>query len=267
LSLSHGLVRRILGKVVLRDRLFLFVRFVLVLALASACVSFAAACNRKGEVVAEAVAEPPVVNDKTEGLQLTWIDEKGEFHIEQRVTDVPLVGRDVVRVRVLDPEHDVPTGDRVFVADLRNPKTDGNYSVRAVPRSEFEDVAVKRRSKNGTAVLAPQNAPSAVASANGNAPGASTNGNASDGTERPAVIIYGASWCGPCHQAAAHLKKRGVKFVEHDIEQDSSAQREMQAKLAKAGMRGGSIPVLDVRGRILVGFDARAVDQALGQPL
>ena len=81
------------------------------------------------------------------------------------------------------------------------------------------------------------------------------------------MIIYGASWCGPCHQAAAYLKKKGVAFVEHDIEQDSSSRHEMQAKLAKAGMRGGSIPVLDVRGHILVGFDARAVDQALGTTL
>src|SRR6476469_1287340 len=88
-----------------------------------------------------------------------------------------------------------------------------------------------------------------------------------DTAARPAVIIYGASWCGPCHQAAAYLKKKGVAFVEHDIEQDSSSQHEMQAKLAKAGMRGGSIPVLDVRGKILVGFDARAVDQALGTTL
>ena len=42
-----------------------------------------------------------------------------------------------------------------------------------------------------------------------------------------------------------------------------SKMGEMQAKLVKAGWRGGSIPVLDVRGRILVGFDARALDQAL----
>jgi glutaredoxin len=81
------------------------------------------------------------------------------------------------------------------------------------------------------------------------------------------VIIYGASWCGPCHQAAAYLKQRGVAFVEHDIEKDSAAAREMQSKLAKAGRQGGSIPVLDVRGRILIGFDQRAVDQALGRAL
>ena len=255
-----------------------------------ACVLLSAAlvgaCKRKGDAVAEAVVETPVVSDKSEGLQLTWIDEKGEFHTEQRAPDVPLVGRDVVRVRVLDPAHDLPGGDQVFVADLRLAKPDGNYPVRSVPRAEFEDVAVARRTKSGTAVLTPKAAPglgagaAAGGGANGAPAGSGSAGNAgagnsgagnsgagNGGVDRPSVIIYGASWCGPCHQAAAYLKTRGVDFVEHDIEQDGSAAREMQSKLAKAGVRGGSIPVLDVRGHILVGFDARAVDQALGQAL
>jgi glutaredoxin len=219
-------------------------------------VASVGACKRKPDAAAEASPEPPVVRDMTDGLQLTWIDEKGEFHVEQRVADVPPGSRDVVRVRALDPTADTPSGDRVFVVDLRTAAADGTYGVRTVPRTEFEDVAVARRTKNGSAVLAPKAAPSA--------PPAASGGVAGDVAGRPAVIIYGASWCGPCHQAAAYLKQKGVAFVEHDIEQDSSKQREMQAKLAKAGMRGGSIPVLDVRGRILVGFDARAVEQALG---
>ena len=214
-------------------------------------------CKRKPDAVAEASPDPPVVRDMTDGLQLTWIDEKGEFHVEQRVADVPPAARDVVRVRALDPAADTPTGDRVFVVDLRTAGTDGTYAVRTVPRTEFEEIAVARRTKSGTAVLAPKAAPSAPTAA----------GAAGDVAGRPAVIIYGASWCGPCHQAAAYLKQKGVAFVEHDIERDSGKQREMQAKLAKAGVRGGSIPVLDVRGRILVGFDARAVDQALGPAL
>ena len=244
------------------------------LALIGVSATFATACKRHGDAVAEAVPDVPVVNDKVEDLQLTWIDEKGEFHIEQRVADVPLAGRDVVRVRILDPAKDVPSGERVFLADLRLANADGNYPVRSASRAEFEEVAVTRRTKSGTAVLAPKGAASAVAAASASAGaqglgsnGAAASGNGADLVDRPAVIIYGASWCGPCHQAAAHLKKRGVAFVEHDIEEDSSAAREMHAKLAKAGMRGGSIPVLDVRGRILVGFDARAVDQALGQTL
>lgn len=217
-------------------------------------------CKRKADAVSEPTVEPPVVRDLTDGLQLTWIDEKGEFHVEQRVADVPAASRDFVRVRALDPAADAPGGDRVFVVDLRTASGDGTYAVRTVPRAEFEDVAVQRRSKSGTAVLAPKGAPLVPSVA-------ASGGAAGDVAARPAVIIYGASWCGPCHQAAAYLKQKGVAFVEHDIEQDSGKQREMQAKLAKAGMRGGSIPVLDVRGRILVGFDARAVDQALGQAL
>jgi hypothetical protein len=32
-------------------------------------------------------------------------------------------------------------------------------------------------------------------------------------------------------------------------------------------MRGGSIPVIDVRGKLLVGFDQGAVERALSQPM
>jgi hypothetical protein len=41
----------------------------------------------------------------------------------------------------------------------------------------------------------------------------------------------------------------------------------MQQKLATAGLRGGSIPVLDVRGLILIGFNAQRLDDALGKAL
>ncbi len=193
------------------------------------------------------VVAPPVVTDTTSDLLLTWIDEKGEFHVEQKVADVPAASREVVRVT--DPVKDPPKLDDVFVVDLRSAGAGGAYPVRTMSRSEFEKVAVERRQKNG-AVLAAKGAESAPPVA-----------------ARPAVIIYGASWCGPCHQAAAYLKRRGVPFIEKDIEEDRGAAREMQAKLASAGMRGGSIPVMDVRGKIVIGFDEGAVDRALGQTL
>ncbi|HWL84840.1 MAG TPA: glutaredoxin domain-containing protein, partial [Polyangiaceae bacterium] len=79
-----------------------------------------------------------------------------------------------------------------------------------------------------------------------------------------AVIIYGAEWCGACHQAAAYLRAKGIPYVEKDIEADHGAAREMQTKLAKAGLNGGSIPVLDVRGKVMVGFNPHVVDEALG---
>jgi len=232
-----------------RPRLFLLRAFAYV-ALASAALAATTTGCKKDPTTSETAPEPPRVDDATTGLLLTWVDDKGEFHTEERVTDVPADAREVVRVR--DPNKEEPAGGRVFVADLRALGPNGVYPVRAVAREEFENVAVARRAKHGN-VLAPKAPASASAGANGGA----------DVAARPAVIIYGASWCGPCHQAAAYLKQRGIAFVEHDIEKDSLAAREMQAKLAKAGVRGGSIPVLDVRGTILVGFDARAVDRAL----
>ena len=53
----------------------------------------------------------------------------------------------------------------------------------------------------------------------------------------------------------AYFKKRGIYYIEKDIERDAEAAAEMNGKLRRAGQRSGSIPVLDVRGRILVGFE------------
>ena len=223
-------------------------------------------CSKKASSeTTTATAEPPAITDATTGLLLTWIDDRGEFHVEQKVTDVPEASRELVRVRVVEPPTDPPSGDRVFVVDLRKAGADGRYPVKLVAKNEFEDVAVERRKKHG-AVLAAKSAdvaPSGSGVALGPLGPLGAGGSSGDSAGRPAVIIYGASWCGPCHQAAAYLKGRGVSFVEHDIEKDREAAKEMQGKLVKAGARGGSIPVLDVRGRILVGFDPRAVDQAL----
>jgi hypothetical protein len=94
-----------------------FFSILLLAFVAASSVMFTAGCKRKGEAAAESVAAP-VVSDATEGLLLTWIDEKGEFHTEQRVTDVPASGREIVSVRVLDPAMVLPWGYRVFVANL-----------------------------------------------------------------------------------------------------------------------------------------------------
>ena len=77
------------------------------------------------------------------------------------------------------------------------------------------------------------------------------------------AVIYGAEWCGPCHQAEAYLKKKGLSVVKKDIEKDATAAKEMRAKLKSAGLGGSSIPILDVGGVVLVGFSPRAIEAAL----
>jgi glutaredoxin len=211
----------------------------------------------------------PVVKDDTEGLLFAWADEKGEFHVVEKTSEVPIVGRDIVRV--MDPtNYDTSHPDRVFIADLRVAGADGTYPVRVATREELDAMALARRGKTGpTLASAGHPAPSPAGSSPPGAGPATGQGTTQEpaGAARPVVIIYGASWCGACHQAAAYLKQRGVPFVEKDIEADANAAREMQSKLARAGKRGGSIPVLDVRGKVMVGFNPQEVDSALGQTL
>lgn len=201
----------------------------------------AAGCKTQSDDVLKASA-PPTVTEQSGDLLFTWIDPNGGGHVEQKASDVPPHARE--NVRVADPARDPPP-DQVWVVDMRNAGAGGVYLVRTIKRAEWEAYALARRDGG---VLVARSATSVAPPA------------------QPQVIIYGASWCGPCHHAAAHLKQKGVSFIEKDIEQDSGAAREMQAKLAKAGKRGGSIPVLDVRGRILVGFDVSQLDAALANP-
>lgn len=223
------------------------------------------ACSRKSQPSADTAGDPAPVTLRADstGLLLTWIDAKGDFHVEMSVADVPIEGRDVVRV--IDPNRDEGlTSDKIFLADLRVARADGTFPVRLSTRAEFDTIALGRRQAKGPtlASAAPSSsAPGPVANAGDpSRPDPNANG-------RPAVIIYGAEWCGPCHEAQAYLRQKGISFVEKDIEKEPGAGREMQAKLEKAGKRGGSIPVLDVRGKILVGFNPRAVDEALGRAM
>lgn len=223
-------------------------------------------CKRGANVTKEAPATL-VVRESSQGLLFTWVDENGKFGTEQAAKDVPDKGRDLVRVRDPSQEED---GEHITLADLRSAQADGTYPTRIAMRAEFDEIVRTRRAKSGGKTLEATSSTS-IALGTGSpvpsgAPGAPGSVGAVGGTEVAAnkqVIIYGASWCGACHEAAAWMKRKKIDFVEKDIEADSSANREMKAKLAKIGKRGGSIPVIDVKGTILVGFSAPAIERAL----
>lgn len=215
-------------------------------------------CKHTSPTIAhDAEAELPLVRPDTEGLLLTWIDDKGDFHVETRVSDVPMMGRDEVRVEGANDNGANP--DQIFVADLRQPRGDGAFPVRAIMRPEFEAIAVARREKTGPT----------LARAGPAAPSASAPPIDPPSARKPAtravVVIYGAEWCGACHDAARYLRHKGIAYVEKDVEKDADAAREMQEKLAKRGLSGGSIPVIDVRGKVMVGFNPAEIEAALGE--
>jgi glutaredoxin len=225
---------------------------ILVAALASACKRSEAAAT-SGEPV------PVVVTAESDGLLLTWIDDKGNFQVETAASAVPLMGRDAVRV--VDPNKDDGThADRIFVADMRATRPDGTYPVRTMTRADFEAIAVARRQQSGPTLASAAPPPASAV------PDLADTGSAKT-TARGPIIIYGAEWCGACHEAAAYLRRKGIPYVEKDVEKDPGAAREMQTKLASNGLRTGSIPVIDVRGKVMVGFNAQEIDGALGQAL
>ena len=72
------------------------------------------------------------------------------------------------------------------------------------------------------------------------------------------VTIYSAPWCGYCHTAKAYLDKLGIKYTEKDIEKNPAFTAEC---VEKSGQMG--IPVLDIDGTIIIGFDRPKIDAAL----
>lgn len=72
------------------------------------------------------------------------------------------------------------------------------------------------------------------------------------------VKVYSATWCAFCHAAKEYLDKLGVKYQDLDVEVDP--KNGMEA-VTKSGQRG--IPVLDIDGDIIVGFDRPKIDTAL----
>jgi glutaredoxin len=81
------------------------------------------------------------------------------------------------------------------------------------------------------------------------------------------VIMYGASWCDACKVAAQYMSQRGIPFVERDVEKEPGAADDARAALAAASLeRDGALPVLDVRGTVIMGFFSCALQQAWVAP-
>jgi len=202
---------------------------------------------------------PPLeLKEDTANLLLTWIDDKGDFHVVQKPAEVPKEGRDQVRVVVTTREEG--TGKLVYVSNLNEVTPTGAYRVKTMTRAAWDELGAGKRKARLEAL-----APSAVPAAAEPVPGARDAANA----PKKALVsgisatIYGASWCKPCHDTAKYLKQRGVTVVDKDIDENPVAAAEMRQKLERAGRSGSSIPVIDLMGQILVGFSPMALDQAI----
>lgn len=73
------------------------------------------------------------------------------------------------------------------------------------------------------------------------------------------IEIYSTPTCPYCKQAKEFLKENNIEFTNFDVSTDTKKAQEM---IEKSGQMG--VPVLDIDGEIIVGFDRAKIASALG---
>lgn len=65
--------------------------------------------------------------------------------------------------------------------------------------------------------------------------------------------------CAYCKMAKEYFKSKNVQYTEYDVFQDVSKREEL---IKKSGQLG--VPVIDIDGKIVVGFDRGKINEYLG---
>lgn len=73
-----------------------------------------------------------------------------------------------------------------------------------------------------------------------------------------AITIYTTPTCSYCRAAKDYFRQNRIPFTEYNVAQDTRRAEEM---VHKSGQMG--VPVLDVNGRIIVGFNKPEIERAL----
>lgn len=73
-----------------------------------------------------------------------------------------------------------------------------------------------------------------------------------------AISIYSTPSCSYCVLAKNYFRKNNIAFIDYNVATDMDKANEM---VKKSGQMG--VPVLDINGRILVGFNPKDIELAL----
>lgn len=73
------------------------------------------------------------------------------------------------------------------------------------------------------------------------------------------VTIYSTPWCTYCKMAKDYFKEKKVEYTDFDVSADEKARNEMLTKSNQSG-----VPVIDIDGTLVVGFDKDRINELLG---
>lgn len=76
---------------------------------------------------------------------------------------------------------------------------------------------------------------------------------------QPRVIVFSTPTCTYCNMAKKYFRDKGVKFKDVDVSRDMTAARDM---MRRSGQQG--VPVIEIGGKIVVGFDRPKIEKYLG---
>jgi glutaredoxin 3 len=76
---------------------------------------------------------------------------------------------------------------------------------------------------------------------------------------RHRVIVFSTPTCPWCLRAKSYLRSRSVPFREVDVSADPAAARDLVRRTGQMG-----VPVVEIDGRPIVGFNQARIDELLG---
>ncbi len=71
------------------------------------------------------------------------------------------------------------------------------------------------------------------------------------------VILYATDWCGYCEKTRQFLDENHIQYIEYNIEKSAEARQQHAALNAKG------VPVLDIKGTIIYGYDMKNTKDVL----
>ncbi len=72
------------------------------------------------------------------------------------------------------------------------------------------------------------------------------------------VVIYTTPECAYCKMTKEFFRQNNISYEEKDVSVDDKAREEMVTRSGQLG-----VPVIDIDGRIIVGFDEAAMKELL----
>jgi glutaredoxin 3 len=73
------------------------------------------------------------------------------------------------------------------------------------------------------------------------------------------IKIYSTPTCSWCQKVKRYLKSNNLKYTDINVNDDMAAADEMRKISGQDG-----VPVVVINGKIIIGFDKAAIDEAIG---